>query len=141
MGRSLAAWSSSRNSERKIGICSRIGRHDANGFVPVSLYSAMVSWARRSRSWPYFFCSSLTFGCSSCMFRLDLICRTNSGIRAARITSVRPTIDSAQDHPDSGPKIPPNNEWKPVRITEVIQYSGAMMKLPIAPRKSNTQAP
>ena len=33
----FAAWSSSRNSARKIGICSRIGRHEANGLVPVSL--------------------------------------------------------------------------------------------------------
>ena len=33
----LAAWSISRNSARKIGICSRIGRQEANGLVPVSL--------------------------------------------------------------------------------------------------------
>ena len=33
----LAAWSSSRNSAKKIGICSRIGRQDANGLVPASL--------------------------------------------------------------------------------------------------------
>ena len=33
----LAAWSSIRNSARKIGICTRIGRQDANGLVPVSL--------------------------------------------------------------------------------------------------------
>ena len=31
------------------------------------------------------------------MLRLDLICLTNSGISAARITSVRQMIDSAQD--------------------------------------------
>ena len=34
---------STRNSAKKIGACSRIGRHEANGLVPVSLYSAMVS--------------------------------------------------------------------------------------------------
>ena len=33
----LAAWSSIRNSARKIGICTRIGRHEENGLVPVSL--------------------------------------------------------------------------------------------------------
>ena len=33
----LAAWSIRRNSARKIGICSRIGRHEANGLVPESL--------------------------------------------------------------------------------------------------------
>ena len=32
-----AAWSSMRKSARKIGICSRIGRQDANGLVPESL--------------------------------------------------------------------------------------------------------
>ncbi len=33
----LAAWSIRRNSAKKIGICSRIGRQDANGLVPESL--------------------------------------------------------------------------------------------------------
>ena len=33
----LAAWSISRNSAKKIGIWSRIGRQDANGLVPESL--------------------------------------------------------------------------------------------------------
>ena len=99
----LAAWwSSSRNSARKIGICTRIGRHEANGLVPVSLYSAIVSAASRSRSWPYFFCSSLTLGWISCMLRLDLICLTNSGISAARTVRVRPMIDSTQVPPPSG---------------------------------------
>ena len=36
------------------------------------------------------------------MFRLDLICLTNSGISAARTTRVRPTIDSTQAAPPSG---------------------------------------
>src|SRR3954447_13586204 len=46
---SWAAWLSSRNSARKIGIWIRIGRQEENGLVPVSLYSAIVSWVRRSR--------------------------------------------------------------------------------------------
>src|SRR3954451_10436961 len=101
----------------------------------------MVSAARRSRSWPYFFCSSLTLGCSSCMFRLDLICLTNSGIREARITRVSPMIDSTHDQPEAGPNTAPNTVWKPDSMIEVTQYSGAMMVLPIWPRKLNTQAP
>ena len=36
------------------------------------------------------------------MSRLALICLTNSGIRAARMTSVRPMIDSAHAAPPSG---------------------------------------
>src|SRR4051812_46253668 len=34
---------STRNIAKKIGAWSRIGRHEANGLVPVSLYRAMVS--------------------------------------------------------------------------------------------------
>ncbi len=33
----FAAWSISRNSARKIGICKMIGRQEANGLVPDSL--------------------------------------------------------------------------------------------------------
>ena len=33
----LAAWSIRRNRAKKIGICIRIGRQDANGLVPESL--------------------------------------------------------------------------------------------------------
>ncbi len=36
------------------------------------------------------------------MLRLALICFTNSGIRAARMTMVRPMIDSAHEAPPSG---------------------------------------
>ncbi len=36
------------------------------------------------------------------MFRLDLICFTNSGISAIRMTNVRPMIDNAHDAPPSG---------------------------------------
>ncbi len=36
------------------------------------------------------------------MFRLDLICLTNSGIRAARTTSVSPMIESTHAAPPSG---------------------------------------
>jgi hypothetical protein len=36
------------------------------------------------------------------MFRLDLICLTNSGISAARTVRVRPMIESTQVEPPSG---------------------------------------
>ena len=75
------------------------------------------------------------------MLRLDLICLTNSGISAARITTVSPTMDSTQAQPEDGPSTAPNSEWKPDSSSDVIQYSGAMMKLPRSPRKENTQAP
>ncbi len=42
------------------------------------------------------------------MFRLDLICLTNSGINAARITSVRPMMESTHEAPDSSPKSRPH---------------------------------
>ena len=51
------------------------------------------------------------------MFRLDLICLTNSGISAARITRVRPMIDSAQAA--AGRRAEdrlPNSWWQPTRI-------------------------
>jgi hypothetical protein len=75
------------------------------------------------------------------MFRLDLICFTNSGINAARITTVNPMIDSTHENPEAGPKTDPNTWWNPDSNTEVIQYSGVMTKLPIWPRNENTQAP
>ena len=115
----FAAPSSSRNSAKKIGICTRIGRQEANGLVPVSRYSFIVSWVSRSRSCPYFFCSSLTFGWSSWRFRLDLICLTNSGMSAARITTVRPTMLNAQEIPLASPKTAPKTLWKPTSTTEI----------------------
>ena len=70
----------------------------------LSLYSFIVSWPSRSRSWPYFFCSSRTLGCSSCIEREDLICLTNSGISAVRMITVSMTMASAQVQPESVPK-------------------------------------
>ena len=71
-----------RNRAKNTGICRISGKQEANGLVPVSFQSFICSWVSRSRSWPYFFCSSLICGWSSCMLRLDLICFTNSGISA-----------------------------------------------------------
>ena len=53
------------------------------------------------------------------MLRLDLICFTNSGISAIRMTSVSPMIDSTQAKPDVGPKMPPNSLWKPTSTAEI----------------------
>ena len=53
------------------------------------------------------------------MLRLDLICLTNSGISAIRITRVSPMIDSTQATPDASPKIPPNSLWKPTSTAEM----------------------
>ena len=47
----------------------------------------------------YFFWISFICGCSSCRFRCALICLTNSGISRIRMTTTRPTIDSAQAAP------------------------------------------
>ncbi len=115
----FAAWSSRRNSAKKIGIWRISGKQDANGFVPASRYSFIVSSPRRCRSWPYFFCSSFTLGCSSCMLRCDLICFTNSGISRIRITMVRPTIDSAHAQPPSLSRNKLKKLWNASMIAEI----------------------
>ena len=53
------------------------------------------------------------------MFRLDLICLTNSGISAIRMTRVSPMIDSAQAAPPAGSRTRLNSLWKPTRTTEI----------------------
>ena len=47
------------------------------------------------------------------MLRLDLICLTNSGISAARMTRVRPMIDSTHASPPPGPEESHSTLWKP----------------------------
>ena len=53
------------------------------------------------------------------MFRLDLICFTNSGISAARMTRVSPMIESTQAMPVSGPKMPPHSRCQASSTKEV----------------------
>ncbi len=53
------------------------------------------------------------------MLRLDLICLTNSGISAIRMTRVRQMIDSTHAIPVSGPKTPPHTLCQPTRIAEM----------------------
>jgi hypothetical protein len=50
-------------------------------------------------------------------------------------------MESAHAQPDSSPNRAPKTEWNPERSTEVTQYSGVMMALPMSPKKENTQAP
>ena len=53
------------------------------------------------------------------MLRLDLICLTNSGISAARMTRVRPMIESTQAMPEDAPKIAPKTLCHPTRTAEI----------------------
>ena len=55
------------------------------------------------------------------MLRLDLICLTNSGISAARITSVSPMIDSTQAMPVSSRKSWPNTLCQPISTAEMAK--------------------
>src|SRR4029079_14053479 len=75
------------------------------------------------------------------MFRLDLICLTNSGISAARITTVRPMIDSTHAAPPSGSRTRLNSQCHPTRIAEMTKYRGVRMKWPRVPRGCTGQAP
>jgi hypothetical protein len=62
----------------------------------------------------WIFCSS---GWIICILREALICLTNSGIIAARMTITRPMIDSAQVHPlAAGIPIVVKAWWKPYMI-------------------------
>ena len=64
------------------------------------------------------------------MLRCDLICLTNSGISTARITSVRPMIDSAQAAPDAGTEDVPEDLVPAQQDALIRKYSGFMMKPP-----------
>ena len=50
-----------------------------------------------------------------------MICLTNSGISATRMTTVSETIDSAQVQPLSAPKTGDHTEWKSTRMPETTQ--------------------
>ena len=52
------------------------------------------------------------------MLRLDLICLTNSGISAARITTVRPMIDSTHDMPPSSGRTRLKSQCQPSSTAE-----------------------
>src|SRR5438270_12397999 len=102
---------STRNSAKNTGIWTTMGRQPANGFVPASFHSAIISWLRRSLSFLYLTCSSFIWGCSALIARWLLICLTNSGNSSNRIAIVSSTIDSAQDAPEDGPKTGARPSW------------------------------
>jgi hypothetical protein len=101
----LAIPLSTRNSAKKTGDCSSIGRQEEKGLVPVSRYRAMVSCVMACRDTAsvlplYFSWIFLISGWISCSPRDALICFTNSGMSRIRITITRPTIDNAHVQPD-----------------------------------------
>ena len=55
------------------------------------------------------------------MLRLDLICLTNSGISAARITRVRPMIESTQAAPLSAGRTWLHTLCQPISTAEMAK--------------------
>src|SRR3954453_10490076 len=102
---------STLNSAKKTGIWTTIGRQPANGLVPASFQSAIISWLRRFLSFLYLACSSFIWGCSALIARWLLICLTNSGNSSRRIAMVSRTMDSAQAAPELAPKTGASPEW------------------------------
>ncbi|CAB4879073.1 unannotated protein [freshwater metagenome] len=121
-------WSTP-NSAKKIGACSRIGRHEASGFVPVSLYSFIISCDWRSLSPLYFFWISFICGWISCRLRCDLICLTKRGIRAMRMTMTRPTIEKVQVQPLAGFMKVLSSWWNWTRIQLTPSRSQSRMNM------------
>ena len=70
-------------------------------------------------SWIAFIC-----GCSICRPRWALICLTNSGISAIRMSTTRPTIDRPHAAPLSAGKTMLNSEWNRSSTQETASYSG-----------------
>ncbi len=82
----------------------------------------------------WIFCSS---GWIICILRDAMICLTNSGIIAARMTMTSPTIDSAQVHPDAGfIPIQVKPWWKPYMIHATSHSIGPMIVLMRSPMSS-----
>ena len=121
------------NRAKKNGIWMSMGRQAENGLVPCFLYMAICSCAMAWRdSWSvlplYLSCSFFRSGCSSCMPRCALICLTNTGIRAARITSTSPMMDSVHVQPfAAGRPMAVSPSWKPTIMTETSHLNGNMI--------------
>jgi len=81
----------------------------------------MVSWPSRSRSAPYFDCSSWILGCSACIARDELSCLAYSGIIRPRMITVRPMIDSVQVRPESTPNNGENTLCHSTMIPDTAQ--------------------
>ena len=136
--RPLRTW----KRPKKNGDCARIGRHEEKGLVPSFLYSSIVSaviaWRDSGSLLPlYFFWIFCSSGWIICILREAMICLKNSGIIAARITRTRPTIDSAQVHPDAaGSPMWSSPAWKPYMIHATSHSIGAMIVLKKSPMLS-----
>src|SRR6478609_6288644 len=121
------------NRAKKNGIWISMGRHAENGLVPCFLYMAICSCAMAWRdSWSvlplYLSWSFFRSGCRSCMPRWALICLTNTGIRAARITSTSPMMDSVQVQPlAAGRPMALSPSWKPTMMMETSHLNGNMI--------------
>src|SRR6478672_3395289 len=120
-------------SARKNGIWISIGKHAENGLVPCFLYMAICSCAMAWReSWSvlplYLSWSFFRSGCSNCMPRWALICLTKTGIRAARMTSTSPMMDSVHVQPlAAGRPMALSPSWKPTMMMETSHLNGNMI--------------
>src|SRR3954454_8191570 len=124
-----ASRRSTWKSDRKTGICGRIGTQPASGLTPRSFCRAIIAWLMPWRSLPYCLRSSAISGCSSCIARCDLICLTNSGNRMIRMVTTRLMIASAQARPLSplstggSPRTAFHNECHCAITQEMAVYS------------------
>ena len=71
---------------------------------PCSFCSFCISSAIRCRSLPYFFCSALICGCSSCIWRVVRIWRTKGLYKIARRVKTRNITDSVHVKKLAGPR-------------------------------------
>ena len=85
---------------------------------PCSVCSFCISSAIRWRSLPYFFCSALIWGCSSCIWRVVRICRTNGLYRIARSVKTRNITDSPHAKKFDGPSRKPNSLYQTHMIAD-----------------------
>src|SRR6478735_5945592 len=133
---------STRNRPKKNGDCTRIGRHELKGLVPSFLYSSIVSWVIAWRDSGsdlplYFFWIFCSSGWIICILRDAMICLTNSGIIAARMTTTRPTIENAQVQPEAdGMPIAVRLWWKPYMIQATNHSMGWRIVLMRSPMSS-----
>ena len=116
-----AAPFSTLNNAQKMGNWISSGTQLAVGLTPSSLYIFMVSWPSRSRSAPYFSCSSFSFGCSACMARDEFSCLAYSGIIKSRMNTVRTTMDSVHVTPESVPNSGSKSECASTMMPDTAQ--------------------
>ncbi len=89
---SFPAWASRYSAwynPIQIGNWISVGRHPPRGLTPASLYNSIWRLASSSLLSLYFFCSSWSFGWSSCTALEDLICFALSGAVSNLMSSVK----------------------------------------------------